>query len=69
MPLEAIDLKKLKEGEWNRVEIPLSDEQRKAMKAFFKVVTVVNSGGAVTGPLYLDNLGFQVETAKATAQK
>jgi hypothetical protein len=34
------------------------------MKAFFKIITVINSGGKVSGSLYLDDLGFQVRVPK-----
>jgi hypothetical protein len=35
------------------------------MKALFKIVSVLNSGGSVSGQLYLDNLSFTVKAQKS----
>jgi hypothetical protein len=64
MPLEAIDLRKLPPGQWTHVKLEIKEEQLKAMKALFKIVSVVNSGGSVSGLLYLDNLAFTVKAQK-----
>jgi hypothetical protein len=65
MPLEAIDLRKLQPGQWTRVKLEIKEEHLKAMKALFKVVSVVSSGGSVSGALYLDNLAFTVKARKS----
>jgi hypothetical protein len=65
MPLEKVPLATLKKGEWKRVRLAIDKpEWQKAMKAFFKIITVVNSGAELKGKLYLDNLGFVVEAPK-----
>lgn len=66
MPLTGIDLTALQPGKWKRVDVAVDKaELRPAMKAFFKIVTVVNSGGKVSGSLDLDDLAFSVRTTKA----
>jgi hypothetical protein len=40
-------------------------EHLKATKALFKIVSVVNGGGSVSGALYLDNLAFTVKVQKS----
>ena len=64
MPLPEVKLQELTPGEWKHVELELSDQQRSSMKAFFKVITAVNSGTKLKGSLYFDNLGFVVRTER-----
>jgi len=64
MPLNNVDLGAATKGQFKHITLPLKPEFQKAMKALFKVILVVNSGGKVNGSLYLDNLGFGVQTAK-----
>jgi hypothetical protein len=64
MPLDFVDLNSVPKGQFKRVTLPLKPEFQKAMMAFFKIILVINSGAKVNGPLYLDNLGFQIQTAK-----
>jgi hypothetical protein len=64
IPLEAIDLRKLPPGQWTRVKLDIKEEHLTAMKALFKIVSVVNSGGSVSGLLYLDDLAFTVKAQK-----
>jgi hypothetical protein len=64
MPLKEIKLGDLAAGEWTHVEVPLDEGQRASMKAFFQIITVLNSGGKLNGSLYLDDLGFVVQSAK-----
>lgn len=65
MPLDAIDLRKLPPGQWTRVKLDVKEEHLTAMKALFKIVSVLNSGGSVSGQLYLDNLSFTVKAQKS----
>ena len=64
MPLDKFDLRSLPKGQFKRVTLPIKPEFQKAMKAFFKIVTVVNSGAKLNGAVYIDNLGFVVKSEK-----
>jgi hypothetical protein len=64
MPLGELKLGELTPGEWKHVELPLTEAQQASMMAFFKIVTVLNSGDKTNGSLFLDNLGFVVNTRK-----
>lgn len=61
MPLEKVDLNGLTKSQFKRVTLPIKPEFQKAMKAFFKIVLVVNSGAKVNGSIYLDNLSFRIQ--------
>ncbi len=62
MPLDFVDLNAVQKGQFKRITLPLKPEFQKAMVAFFKVIFIFNSGAKVNGSLYLDNLGFQIQT-------
>jgi hypothetical protein len=64
IPLTEVDLGRLPRGEWTRITLPIPREHQPAMKAFFKIITVVNSGGKVAGSLYIDDLGFKVRVPR-----
>jgi hypothetical protein len=64
MPLDFVDLSGFQKNQFKRITIPLKPEFQKAMVAFFKIILVVNSGAKVNGSLYLDNLGFQIQSKK-----
>ena len=64
MPLEKLDLKALTKGKFKRVTLAIKPEFQKAMKAFYKLIVVVNSGAKLDGSVYIDNLGFQVQSSK-----
>jgi hypothetical protein len=64
MPMEKVDLTHLSKGQFKRVSLSLKPEFQRAMKAFTKLIFVVNSGSSLKGALWLDNLGFSVQRAK-----
>jgi hypothetical protein len=64
MPLTDVDLGSLPRGEWTRVTLPIPREKLPTMKAFFKIITIINSGGKVSGSLYFDDLGLKVRVPK-----
>jgi hypothetical protein len=64
MPLQDVKLGELPPGEWQHVELELDRDQRQSMRAFFQIITVINSGPTLNGSLYLDDLGFVVQAEK-----
>ena len=64
MPLEKIDLNGLAKGQFKRVTLTIKPDFQKAMKAFFKIVLIVNSGAKVSGSIYMNDLSFQIQGTK-----
>jgi hypothetical protein len=64
MPLPEVKLGELEPGKWKHLELALTDAQKVSMKALFQIVTVLNTGDKTNGNLYLDNLGFVVQSRK-----